>query len=93
MANFKEATAVKQTGPGEFSVVLDGQWSVGKKLHGSYLLAGCRTSRGGGRLGALGHHEVRPAGAPELGDASETNPCLKVEPPGIAGQRQQGYLG
>lgn len=39
MGIFEAATAVEAAGPGEFNTVLDGQWSVGTKLHGGYLLA------------------------------------------------------
>jgi hypothetical protein len=39
VGTFSEATAVEQTGPGEFKAVLDAQWAVGEKLHGGYLLA------------------------------------------------------
>jgi acyl-Coa thioesterase superfamily protein/acyl-CoA thioesterase superfamily protein len=39
VGTFTEATAVKQTQPNTFDVLLDEQWSVGTKLHGGYLLA------------------------------------------------------
>lgn len=39
MGNFKEATAIEAVAPGEFSISLDAQWSIGGKLHGGYLLA------------------------------------------------------
>jgi hypothetical protein len=39
MGNFKEATAIEAAGPGEFTISLDAQWSIGGKLHGGYLLA------------------------------------------------------
>jgi hypothetical protein len=39
VGTFSEATAVEQTGPGEYKAVLDAQWAVADKLHGGYLLA------------------------------------------------------
>ncbi|MEV4318757.1 thioesterase family protein [Actinocrispum sp. NPDC049592] len=71
MGTFQEATAVEQTGPGEYKVVLDPQWSIGTKLHGGYLLA--VVARAAGEAAKEPHltaiSGTFPA-APEPGEAS-----------------------
>src|SRR6187431_2846278 len=39
MGTFKEAIAIETVAPGEYTISLDAQWSIGGKLHGGYLLA------------------------------------------------------
>ncbi|MBP2320024.1 hypothetical protein JOF56_000409 [Kibdelosporangium banguiense] len=79
MGNFKEATAIHAAGPGEFTIALDAQWSIGTKLHGGYLLA--VVARAAAELAGHPHLTAISASfpaAPEPGPATLQVEALKA---------------